>query len=89
MVADDADQGEEQALEATPIGEEPPAVEGDERLTASADQEEVKQEATPIKQDDKKKQRKKKYVLKGGASALAIQMFGIDDRYEMRYVDLS
>ena len=36
--------------------------------------------------EDKKKQKKKKYILKGGASALAIQLFGINDRFEMRLV---
>ena len=35
----------------------------------------------------KSKLRKKKYILKGGASALAVQLFGIDDRYEMRSVE--
>ena len=34
----------------------------------------------------KAKQRKKKYVLKGGASALAVQLFGMDDKFEMRSV---
>ena len=34
----------------------------------------------------KMKQRKKKYVLKGGASALAVQLFGMDDKFEMRSV---
>ena len=34
--------------------------------------------------ETKSKPRKKKYILKGGASALAVQLFGIDDRYEMR-----
>ncbi len=34
------------------------------------------------------KQRKKKYVLKGGASALAVQLFGIDDKFEMRSVTI-
>ena len=34
----------------------------------------------------KVKQRKRKYVLKGGASALAIQLFGMDDKFEMRSV---
>ena len=32
------------------------------------------------------KQRKKKYILKGGASALAVQLFGMDDKFEMRSV---
>ena len=35
---------------------------------------------------DRKKQRKRKYVLRGGASALAVQLFGIADAFEMRLV---
>lgn len=38
--------------------------------------------------EEGKKQRKRKYVLKGGASALAVQLFGIDDAFEMRLVTL-
>ena len=34
----------------------------------------------------KVKQRRKKYVLKGGASALAVQLFGIDNKFEMRLI---
>ena len=34
----------------------------------------------------KVKQRKKKYIFKGGANALAVQLFGINEKFEMRSV---
>ena len=36
--------------------------------------------------EDRKKQHKRKYVLSGGASALAVQLFGIAEAFEMRLV---
>jgi hypothetical protein len=49
----------------------------------SAHQQESRKEE---EEGGKVKQRKKKYVLKGGASAVAVQLFGIDDKFEMRSV---
>ena len=37
-------------------------------------------------QTEGKVKQRKKYVLKGGASALAVQLFGMDDKFEMRSV---
>ena len=34
--------------------------------------------------ETKLKARKKQYVLKGGPSAIAVQLFAIDEKYEMR-----
>ena len=50
----------------------------------SAHQQESRKEEETL--GGKVKQRRKKYVLKGGASALAVQLFGIDDKFEMRLV---
>lgn len=78
----------------TPGVEEDPVVVDPDRepaTTSTADQEtaEPRPQSDSNKGDGKKKVRKRKYVLKGGASALAIQLFGIDDRFEMRLVKLS
>lgn len=38
--------------------------------------------------ETKPRGRRKQYVLKGGPSAIAVQLFAIDEKYEMRSVDL-
>lgn len=45
-----------------------------------------KEEAALGGEGAKVKPRKKKYILKGGSSALAVQLFGMDDKFEMRSV---
>lgn len=72
-------------------GKVPPSGGEEETVDLEAIEEDKSAEAIPEQQEDtscagKKRPRKRKYVLKGGASALAIQLFGIDDRYEMRFV---
>ena len=66
-----ADEGSGEVEERSENGEsgEPVTEQADDTVT------ETKSKSQP---------RKKKYILKGGASALAVQLFGIDDRYEMR-----
>lgn len=59
----------------------------EEELASTSGQNQEKSESLPQRgSEDRKKLRKRKYVLKGGASALAVQLFGIDDAYEMRLV---
>lgn len=56
-------------------------------LASISDHNQDKSEPLPKQgSEDRKKQRKRKLVLRGGASALAVQLFGVDDAFEMRLV---
>ena len=59
---------------------------GDDEDTSHQQENGKVEEAAGVEGGVKVKQRKKKYVLKGGASAVAVQLFGMDDKFEMRSV---